>query len=943
MITLVQLNGISVRISTWVSVLMFVLVLVIYQLMIVKPVESHLKQAKLLRTSVLSEQSRNISDFFKPLQNAVQTTANKVVLSSEFLMDNNKALDGIELPGGVVFLADDKGNVVSSSEQWTLSHNGHFFIKRNSFQMLLNRQSGWTQVFYDAHLQQYVLGYGVVFREGNNVLGVVGGMIPTDEVIASVSTNVNESEVRYFIYSSLGKVIYHPDYSLKLLRQAESYNAGNYVRSVLSNGLAEYIEKRNSGKNIEQYSERADTIFVDAMPIEHSNWIMAVYQSKNRILDQYRYDQLVYWLTCAGFIFVTFIFSYLISKRQIEKRTQRLIEPFSRWGNGSIDVLEKDMEWLNKNKSQQDEFSPLSQEIKRFVTVERRYMHRLREENNDLKDKVEQNRALAQAISYSDNIVILLTPDLNITIIDNKGQRLLGSSKSSLIGQSILSFIHPHMEFIKEQLSNQLRRKGAWQGELILIQNGHTQTDQEVWVNCSITPMRSQDGKTEKYVATFQDISSVKDNQSRIERLAYIDELTGLNNRAFFLAQLEKLVEISKRGRYDFALFYFDIDDFKKVNDFLGHEGGDMLLKLFSDKVSATLRNEDVFARMGGDEFAIVTGGVKSQQDVIAKINCLLDIAKEPFELNEHYVQVGVSIGVTMSSSDQYDAELLLQHADMAMYEAKSQGKNTYHFYSQELNTIAKARIEIEQDLLHAIEHDELELYFQPKVDSRGPLLVGFEALLRWTSKKRGFVSPAEFIPIAEQSNLILKVGDWVLEKAAQFVHESKQNVVVSVNLSAKQFESGHLVMNLNNVITKYGIDPTLLEVEITESSLMRDVEGAIKQLEDIKTLGINISIDDFGTGYSSLSYLKRLPVSTLKIDRSFIKDTPSDKSDVEITSAIIAMATQLGLEVIAEGAETKDQVEFLASQNCFFIQGYFYSKPLPKNDAIVWTPEING
>jgi diguanylate cyclase (GGDEF)-like protein len=382
---------------------------------------------------------------------------------------------------------------------------------------------------------------------------------------------------------------------------------------------------------------------------------------------------------------------------------------------------------------------------------------------------------------------------------------------------------------------------------------------------------------------------------------------------------------------------YFDVDDFKRVNDNYGHEGGDQMLMEFSARLTEHLRNEDVLARMGGDEFALIMGGAHSEQDVLVMANNILTMMQHPFLIRGQEVQTSTSIGITMSANDEADPEVLLQHADLAMYEAKSLGKNTFHFYTKELNETAKERQTIERALQDAIKNNDLQLHYQPKVDARGNQLIGFEALLRWIDEELGFVSPARFVPIAEQSNLILKLGSWVMEEAIRFASTLESQTPVSINLSARQFDSGTCVDELRGLLDKYQVDAGMIELEITESHLASDVEDAIEQLKNMKGLGVHISIDDFGTGYSSLSYLKRFPVDTLKIDRSFIKDIPGDTNDVEITGAIIARAQKLGLQVIAEGAETKEQIDFLIDNECYFVQGYYFSKPLPEEDARNW------
>ncbi len=916
--------------------------LILFITFIDKPKPELLEEAKYKRQAILLNQAQLIKNTLGPVKNTVDELKGIAQKSSVSLPELKNYLPKQFQGDEIWFVADLEGNVYSSNLEWVSSYSKRFYVTGNPFQSVLSKaetsNSGeWTNVFLDTHLEEYVIGYGSLIYQDNKVIGIVGGIIAVDGLIQDVIAKNTIGNINTFIHGQDGEVIYHPDYGLKLLRQTDYYSSGRNAQLILRPSLANYIDKSIEGEQVPSFKERSKMVLADSTKVEGTEWYVVVYQPEKDIFQPREMVVFSYSLGALGSLIILIVVIYWLSRFMVSRRVSTITTPLNRWINSDATENNKEnLRYLIKD----DEFADLGFELRKFINLEQRNRQRLVEENDTLLLKVEENKALAQAINFSDNIVFILSPELSILQADTKSERLLAQKKSELVGQGFLDFVHPHMEFVKEQILNQIRRKDSWVGELILKQ---VDSVDEIWVNCSITPMRSKSSSIEKFVMTVQDISSVKDSQSKIEQLAYVDDLTGLSNRAFFLAQLDKLVEISKRGRYDFALFYFDIDDFKKVNDFLGHDGGDLLLKIFSREIGKFLRTEDVFARVGGDEFALITGGVKSQEDVIYKINQIFDVAREPFELFGHKVQVGVSIGVTMSSSDATDAELLLQHADMAMYEAKSQGKNTYHFYSQELNRLAKERIEIEQDLIFALENDELDLHFQPKVDSRGPKLVGYEALIRWTSKKRGFVSPAEFIPIAEQSNLILKVGDWVINRAAKFIKQQEQSVVVSINLSAKQFESGNLCSDLRKVISQHNIDPQFLEVEITESSLMIDIEGAIKQLHEIQKLGISISVDDFGTGYSSLSYLKRLPVRTLKIDRSFIKDIPEDKNDMEITSAIIAMAKQLGLNVIAEGAETPEQVDFLKSQECFYIQGYVYSKPLPFEEAIKWTPPFKG
>ncbi|HBW97673.1 MAG TPA: diguanylate phosphodiesterase, partial [Pseudoalteromonas sp.] len=364
----------------------------------------------------------------------------------------------------------------------------------------------------------------------------------------------------------------------------------------------------------------------------------------------------------------------------------------------------------------------------------------------------------------------------------------------------------------------------------------------------------------------------------KMEQLAYFDTLTGLANRTFFRMQLRKSMALAERGHYAFALFYFDLDEFKRINDTLGHDAGDQLLIEVANRLKARLRAEDTIARLGGDEFAVLLSGIESQEHASDVANTIQKTLNVPIKLGNNEVIVSASIGITMAPYDSLEEDQLLKHADLAMYEAKAKGRNTYHFYSQELNAAANERLFIENELRHAIKEKQFEVYYQPQINSLTQHVVGYEALLRWFHPVEGLISPTKFIPIAEATGLIVELGEWVLQQSCEFavrLAQDGRDNNVSINLSARQFKDANLVPMLSSIIKQTGVSAKRLHLELTESMLMGNVEAAITQLHELKALGISISIDDFGTGYSSLSYLKRFPVDILKIDRSFVKDIP--------------------------------------------------------------------
>lgn len=456
---------------------------------------------------------------------------------------------------------------------------------------------------------------------------------------------------------------------------------------------------------------------------------------------------------------------------------------------------------------------------------------------------------------------------------------------------------------------------------------------------------------------TVQDITERTSAQQQIHNLAYYDLVTGLPNRAQLYERLEHAIKKACRKNTEFALLFLDLDHFKQVNDTLGHDAGDELLQQVSARLKVVVRNTDsvsrsaddekesgqqhTVARLGGDEFVVLLGELKRAGDAARVAERIAAIIRQPYTINDTKVSVTTTIGISVFPMDGGDSETLMKHADVAMYHAKEQGRNGYQFYSRKIHEAALARFSMEADLKAAIENNELTLMFQPKVDLLDHKLVGMEALARWTHKTNGPVDPAEFIRIAEETGLIVPLGRWVLEAACQqmqaWVDEGREPFSVAVNCSPVQFERGNIIDDIDHALSSSRLDPRLLEVELTESLFLEDIEAGIELLRQMKVLGIQVSVDDFGTGFSSLSYLKRLPVDKLKIDRLFIKDLEIDPGDAAIVLAIITLAHNLGLSVIAEGVETEGQMGMLERYRCNEVQGYFISHPLSAEEATAW------
>ncbi len=461
-------------------------------------------------------------------------------------------------------------------------------------------------------------------------------------------------------------------------------------------------------------------------------------------------------------------------------------------------------------------------------------------------------------------------------------------------------------------------------------------------------------------LAIVRDITERKSAEAKIYNLAYYDELTELPNRVLFSQSLERTIGIAKRDAQKFAVLFVDLDRFKRINDTLGHTIGDELLKDVADRLAKCTRSTDAvshldpvssgnikLARLGGDEFVIKLYGIESQAAVADVASRIIDALTPPFTCAGHQFVVTPSIGIALYPQDGETGEVLLMNADSAMYRAKAVGRNNFKFYSETMRTKSLHRLDLENLIRNAIEQEQFELYYQPKVDAETFRLVGAEALLRWNHPERGEIEPDDFVPIAEETGLIIPIGKWVLNEACKQVKVWSTSPVgavpVSVNISSHQFRENGLIRDVLDAVALAGIDPTNLELEITESVLLLDIDKTLIELRALKDAGISLSIDDFGTGYSSFSYLKRFPIDTIKIDRSFVQDLHLDTDDAAICAAILAMSRQLGLNVVAEGVETREQLEFLRRHKCNHIQGFISSKALSADDFFAMLVKISG
>ena len=574
-----------------------------------------------------------------------------------------------------------------------------------------------------------------------------------------------------------------------------------------------------------------------------------------------------------------------------------------------------------------------------------------------MMERENQLRIAATAFETHEGIMIT-DADLNIIRVNKAFEEITGYSAEVIIGENprILKSGKHEPEFYKAMWDS-INNTGAWQGEIWdKKKNGEIFPK---WL--SITATKGIDGKVTNYVSMHTDITERKAAEAEIENLAYYDPLTQLPNRRMLIYQLGIILASCARNHRVGALLFIDLDNFKVLNDTLGHDVGDQLLQQVAKRLKACLRacdnlirmNEHVgVARLGGDEFVVILDDL-SNADIEAASKTkvvgekILATLNKPYLLSSHEYHSTASIGAALFHGKQQTIEDLMRQADIAMYHAKKDGRNSLHFFDPKMQRTINKRVSLEKELRMAIDEDQFQLHYQIQVDSEGKA-IGAEALIRWNHPERGYVQPSEFISLAEETGLILPIGNWVLEAACAQLNDWKQgmltqNLALSINVSANQFHQVNFVEQVKEAVQRYDITPRLLKLELTESMLLENIEDTVATMNALHDIGVQLSLDDFGTGYSSLQYLKRLPLDQIKIDQSFVRDISVDSSDKAIVDTIIIMANNLNLEIIAEGVATEKQRGLLLDSGCVNFQGYLFGRPVPGNEFMGQLKQLQG
>ncbi len=563
---------------------------------------------------------------------------------------------------------------------------------------------------------------------------------------------------------------------------------------------------------------------------------------------------------------------------------------------------------------------------------------RVAERTRELGHEVEKHSRTAEQLELSGRVIeslregmIITEPNGSIIRVNTAFTTITGYSEDEVLGHnpSLLQSGRQSEDFYRTMWET-LQREGMWQGEI-----WNQRKDGSVYPEwLSISNIRDEQGRIVYYIGIFFDITDRKQAEERLQYLSYYDGLTGLPNRTLFMEHLEHAISLAQRHNDVFAIFYLDLDRFKAVNEGMGHAVGDELLNMAARRLERVLGPGDTLARLGGDEFCLLMEGLRANEDATTRAGYILECLKEAFELDEQMIYSPGSLGVVLYPHDGADVTTLLRNAESAMYQAKAEGGNFFRFYSREMNESASTRVALESQLRRSVETGEgFRLHYQPKIETATGRIIGAEALLRWQSPEGELIAPGEFIPVLEQTGLIVELGRWIATEASRqnraWQDAGLPTIRMAVNLAAPQFRHEDIASSIAEVLAVTGLAARDLELEITESMLLTDVPAVTRTLEQFRDLGVHVALDDFGTGYSSLAYLRQFPIDTLKIDRSFVNDLHEDQGGAAIVRTILSLAANLGVLAVAEGVETLEQREFLHQANCHALQGFLFSRPL--------------
>jgi diguanylate cyclase (GGDEF)-like protein/PAS domain S-box-containing protein len=746
-----------------------------------------------------------------------------------------------------------------------------------------------------------------VFGKDGGLIAILTGSIGLTNpgMLGNIAKTAIGKTGYLFIVTADGKLIMHPDRTR--LSQLAFAPGTNQLFDRALNGF------EGTGESIGADGREA---FVTYKRVPSSNWIVAAVYPKDEAFAAIH--QLI-WRLCAFLLAACVIVVACVWL--LTRLTMRPLVSLTRH--------------LTRYTDPQERLTPLagdpergSGEIRALTVAFNRLTGRLREREDAL---IETMRSYQLITENSTDLITKHRPDGTITFASPVSQSVLGFDPGALVGHSLLELVHPEdYEVVRVAMGVAVQDKSP---PTVVYRARHV--DQHyVWFETTLRLMQGSDGEeTPEVLCISRDVSERKRMDDRLHDLARTDHLTNIPNRVLLAERFAGGLAQARREGSLLAMLMVDVDRFKNINDSLGHGTGDALLKVVATRLRSCIRECDTLARWGGDEFAVLLPGLHDSDMAVAVAQRCLAAIKQPLMLEGLTLHVTASIGIRLSADSRPEAEMLLRDADVAMYRAKARGGDCLVVYTADMSEGAKSRLSMENALFHAIERDELLLHYQPLISARTGRLAGAEALIRWKHPERGLVSPGEFIPIAEETGLIGPIGEWVLRTACKqmkaWYAKGLPKIAVSVNVSSRQFRQESLASTVQAALAETGFDPKLLELELTESLLMDEVERSKTILAELKALGVSIALDDFGTGYSSLSYLKGFQLDTLKIDRAFTSELMTSETNASIVRATIGLAKGLHLRSVAEGVETRAQADFLARHGCDVLQGFLFARPM--------------
>ena len=721
---------------------------------------------------------------------------------------------------------------------------------------------------------------------------------------------ISVEETATYVVDDMGRLLIEPEHSQMMV--SDDLSDMPLVMAIKEG--RQWSLKRN------YVNYEGKSVFGSTVNVETLGWHIISEIEQSNILEPIR--DLIFKLVSAAVLIVIFFLVLGVSL------VQRVV--------GAIQLISDDFERVERQDFTPSETSSSLKELDSMVNSFNRMVKEISRRQQDL------NQAAIVFENTSEGIFIT-DPEPRIVSINNAFSEITGYKKNEVIGKnpSILQSGRQDAEFYKKMWLS-IERDGHWHGE---IQN--RRKDGDIYTELlSINSFKGKDDNVLQYIGVFTDISNIKETEEKLEYLAHHDPLTDLPNRLLCTMRMEHELQLAKRHERLVAVMFLDLDMFKNINDSLGHVLGDNLLREVTKRLKEHLRDEDTIARQGGDEFVLIMGNLPHRDDVERLAANIVNLFLRPFVIEDHEIFIGASIGVSVFPTDAGDSESLLRNADAAMYKAKEKGRNNYQFYTDDLTRDAYERLSMETYLRRALEKNELVIHYQPQYSLASGKMIAVEALLRWQHPELGLIYPDRFIYIAEETGLIVPMGEWIIEEACTQLRKWQlagcHPLRMAVNLSARQFWKPGLAKVVNKILEKTGVEACQLDLELTESIIMRDTKITEDTLNEFHNMGVELSIDDFGTGYSSLSYLKRFPITRLKIDRSFVNDIAIEKNGDDMINSIIAMGHCMGLLVLAEGVETEAQLNYLKEHGCDEVQGYYYSKPVPADDLVKLCKDCN-